>query len=158
MKTKDCSEVGRKKGEEGFTLIELILVIALGAMIMLTAMILYNKSRDAAVTDTNVKSVHTIMAGLSELRLYKGKLSAGSSWPADTAAYVDSSLTASYGYNCSSGVLTITTQKADNPAQAGRILTKLQDQNLCDSGSAINGSDATRVDCIITSFNGSSGC
>ena len=158
MKTHDCNEVEKKEREGGFTLIELILVIALGAMIMLTAMILYNKSRDAAVTDTNVKSVHTIMAGLSELRLYKGKLSAGSSWPADTGAYVDASLSSAYGYNCSSGVLTITTQKADTPAQAGRILTKLQDQNLCDSGSAINGSDSTRVDCIIVSFNGSAGC
>jgi prepilin-type N-terminal cleavage/methylation domain-containing protein len=145
-------------GEEGFTLVEIILVIAVGAMIMVAAMILYNKARDTAVTDTNAKSIHTIMAGLSELRMYKGKLSSGSTWPADTTSYVDTVLSSAYGYSCASGVLTVTTSAADNAAQATRLLQKLKDQGLCDTSSAINSGNATKVDCIITSFNGSAGC
>lgn len=154
--TGDRSKATKKKKEQGFTLIELILVIAVGAMIMLAAMVLYNKSRDTAVTDTNVKNIHTIMAGLSELRMYKGKLTAGATWPTDTGSYVESSLSSQYAYSCASGVLKITTPASDDAAQAARLLTKMSDQGLCDTGSAVVGT--TKVECIIKSFNGSAGC
>jgi len=142
--------------DRGFTLVELILVIALGAMIMLTAMLLYAKGRDAAVTDKTVKGIHTIMAGATEYWTYKGVLPTGSTWPAalkDT--YVSSELYNSYGYSCQSGVLSITTPILDSTAQANAILTKLQDQQLCESGSSVS---SNKVTCIVRGFNGSAGC
>jgi prepilin-type N-terminal cleavage/methylation domain-containing protein len=158
MMTNHPGKVTRKRKEEGFTLVELILVIAVGTMIMVAALVLFNKSRDTAVTDTNAKNLHTILAGLSELRTYKGALTAGVTWPADTTSYVDTTLSSQYGYGCASGVLTITTPAADSTAQANRLLTKLKDQKLCDTGSAINGANPSKVDCIVQSFNGSAGC
>ena len=65
------------KNNKGYTLMELILVITVGAIIMLTSMLFYQKARDAAVADSTVKRIHAIMAGLSELRMYKGKLTSG---------------------------------------------------------------------------------
>lgn len=146
--------------EAGFTLVELILVIALGAMIILAAMQLYTRARDSAVQDTYVQSLQSILAGVSEYRMYKGAIPAGTDWSAATALqnYVDNNLQSQYGYNCASGILTITTPSCDNSSQATRILAKLIDQGTCDSTSAINATNATKVDCVIPSFKGSSGC
>lgn len=144
------------KNSKGFTLIELVLVIALGALIMLGAMTMYGKSRDTATADQIVKGTHTIMAGLTELRLYKGVLPAGTSWPASATNYVGSELTTAYGYNCASGVLRITTPICDSAEQATRVLAKLTDQTLCESGSAV--ASGNRITCIVKGFNGNAGC
>jgi prepilin-type N-terminal cleavage/methylation domain-containing protein len=151
----------KKVGEAGFTLVELILVIALGAMIILAAMQLYNRARDSAVQDTVVQSLQSVLAGVSEYRMYKGVVPAGTDWTAGSSVlvnYVDANLQSTYGYNCASGVLTITTPACDSDAQATRMLTKLKDQGTCDTGSAINGTATNKIDCIIPSFNGSAGC
>jgi prepilin-type N-terminal cleavage/methylation domain-containing protein len=158
---EEVSDYQAKRNKEaGFTLVELILVIALGAMIILAAMQLYTRARDSAVQDTYVQSLQSILAGVSEYRMYKGAIPAATGWSQATGLtnYVDSNLQSLYGYNCASGVLTVTTPSCDNNEQATRILTKLMDQRTCDTGSAINGTDSTKVDCIIPSFNGSAGC
>ena len=151
---------GKRSGEAGFTLVELILVIALGAMIILAAMQLYTRARDSAVADTDVQGLQSVLAGCSEYRMYKGAIPAATDWSQATVLnnYVDTTLQAKYGYKCASGVLTITTPSCDNAAQATKILGKLMDQGTCDTGSVINGTDTTKVDCIIPSFNGSAGC
>ena len=77
------NEAKRNK-EAGFTLVELILVIALGAMIILAAMQLYTRARDSAVQDTYVQSLQSILAGVSEYRMYKGAIPAGTDWSAAT--------------------------------------------------------------------------
>ena len=144
------------KKNEGFTLVELVLVIALGALIMLGAMTLYSKSRETATADQIIKGTHTIMAGLTELRLYKGALPAGSSWPASASNYVSSDLTSTYGYSCSSGVLRITSPACDSAEQASKVLAKLTDQTLCESGSTVT--TGNRIVCVVKGFNGNAGC
>ena len=152
------------KEDSGFTLIELILVIALGAMIVLGAMVLYARGRDSAVVNTTVQGLQNVVSGLSEYKMYKGSIPAATSWTAAITAvpslanYVDSTTQSSYGYKCASSVLTITTPAADNAAQATKLLGKLMDQGTCDTGSVINTGSSSKVDCIIPSFNGSSGC
>ncbi len=143
------------KNNKGFTLLELILVIALGAVIMAAAIMLYQKARDSAIMDENAKAVQAIMAGLSELRLYTGVLPSGATWPAATNAYVDAKLRAQYGYSCSGGTLTLTTPVLDSNSQASGLLTKFTDQGLCVAGSVVN---STQVACTPTGFQGSAGC
>lgn len=144
------------KNNKGFTLVELVLVIALGALIMLGAMTMYSKSRDTATADRIVKSTHTIMAGLTELRLYKGAIPAGTSWPASATNYVSTELSSSYGYSCASGVLRITSPACDSAEQANKVLAKLTDQTLCETGS--NVASGNRISCIVKGFNGNAGC
>lgn len=152
-----------KNSSKGFTLVELMLVIALGSMILVSAIVLYSKVRDSAVTDKMSKDVHAILGGLSELRLYKGAIpaAAGPAWPAGTDAYVDvNTLQAAHGYSCATGVLKLTLPPADDANQAARILTKLSDQALCTStaGSPPSSVTGTKVTCVVVSFNGNAGC
>ena len=159
-RNKEQSKEGKQKKESGFTLIELILVIAVGASIIIAAMVLYNKSRDSAVANTNTQNLQAIMAGLSEYRTYKGNLPVGdgTSWPAAIQNYVDTGLQTQYKYTCASGVATLTTPVADSSTQATRMLSKLKDMGMCDATSAINGTTDTEIDCVLKSFNGSAGC
>jgi len=164
IQKNDTKKKVKKERNAGFTLIEVILVIALGATIVLAAMALYSRGRDSAVVNTNVNGLQNVVAGLSEYKMYKGSIPPATSWSAATTAapslanYVDSTAQSNYGYKCASGVLTITTPAADNAAQATKVLGKLTDQGTCDTGSAINGTSTSKIDCIIPSFNGSAGC
>lgn len=144
------------KNQKGFTLFELIIVISMAAVIMLVAIGFYSKARDGIITETFSKKIYQIMAGLTEVRLYKGRLSTGSTWPADTNTYVTSELRTEYAYSCAAGVLTLTTPSADDAQQVSRVLTRLIDQTICESNSSIVNS--TQINCVPKGFNGGSGC
>lgn len=160
MIRKDDSIKKKKKrlGEEGFTLMELLLVVALIAMMIVATLLIYPNARLSTVTNVTDSDLNNIVSSISEYRTYKGSIPADTSWPGALTNYVDANLQTKYGYNCASGVLTITTGPADNNTQATRLLSKLTDQGICDTGSAINAGTNTEIDCIIPSFNGSAGC
>lgn len=144
--------------EDGFTLIELILVIALGAMVVLGAMMLYQRGRDSAQLNTHVNALQAVVSGLGEYKMYKASLPAATGAWTGLENYVDTAISGSYKYNCASGVVTIETPALDDATQATKVLGRLVDQGTCGAGSATAGTPANKIDCIPPSLNGSAGC
>lgn len=164
MKSKNSSKIQDKKG---FTLIELVIVIALGAMITAGVTVLITQGRQATVTSVAGERIRTIQAGLSEYKMYKGSFplqaASNTTWPAAIQAYAPADYQAAgaapHGYTCdaTSKSVTIRTPAFASAAEGGNARTKLLDSGVCDSTSPAL-TAAFEVDCIIPAYKSTAGC
>jgi prepilin-type N-terminal cleavage/methylation domain-containing protein len=154
------------KNDKGFTLVELVVVIAVIALLMVGVAISVGMGRKAGTTSSGASKMRTIEAGLHEYKTYKGSLpvqaTMSSTWPAALNSYVDPDLRGGgaypHGYQCdgTSKTATIRTPAFANATEATDIRSKLVDQGLCDSTSKTTANN--EVDCVLSTFQGSAGC
>jgi prepilin-type N-terminal cleavage/methylation domain-containing protein len=154
------------KSNRGFTLVELVVVIAVIALIMAGVALSIGMGRKAGSVSSAASKMRTIEAGLHEYKTYKGAIPAqaemSTTWPEALEAYVSSELRAGgaepHGYQCAAATKTATirTPAFTNAAEAGDVKTKLVDQGLCESDSTVTA--ANEVDCVVATLKGTAGC
>lgn len=139
----------------GMTLIEIIIVLALGALVMVAAVISITAMRKSSDTSTLNSDLQRIVYGINEYQMISKTLPTGNSWPAVLNDFIDSGLRSDYSYVCgasTSNVITITSVEKfqSDPTQ------KLKDQNMCTNDSrTLYNSDKT-VTCVPVVFAGQS--
>lgn len=154
-------------GKKGFTLIELVIVIALGAIITGGVTVLITQARQQTITSVAGDRVRLIQTGLAEYKMYKGtfplQAAANTTWPAALTAYVPTDYQVGgltpHGYQCVAADkdVIVRTPAFASATEGGNARTKLIDQGLCDSTSPAL-TAAFEVDCLIPAFKDTSGC
>ncbi|MHB8108838.1 MAG: prepilin-type N-terminal cleavage/methylation domain-containing protein [Syntrophorhabdaceae bacterium] len=150
---------------KGFTLLEFVVVVALAAALIGMTALLITRGRTAANFSTTNERIRAISAGLSEARMYKNSLplqnTLSTTWPAALDSYIEADFRSGgayeHGYQCSSDTVTLQTPDFESEAIATSIMTKLKDQNVCGTASALD-STKVKINCVVTSLAGTARC
>jgi len=151
------------KNKHGFTLIEFVVVVALAAALIGLTAILLGKGKAAATFSTTQERIRAISTGLTEYTMYKHSLPLAkditTTWPAALNDYVEADFrtgSIAHGYQCASSDLVLQTPTFESNDSAKAILTRLLDQRICESDSAV--SDTNAINCVVTGFKGTARC
>ncbi|OPY03708.1 MAG: hypothetical protein A4E60_00005 [Syntrophorhabdus sp. PtaB.Bin047] len=148
------------RNNEGFTLLEFVIVIGLAAMLIGVTTLLITKGRSAVNVSTTQERLRIISTGLSEYFLYKNSFPAQNvvgSWPDALASYVESEFRSgdlAHLYMCLGNDVTIQTPAFESANVASAIMDRLVDQNLC-ATAAVSG---TAIQCVLKDFAGIAKC
>lgn len=150
----------RLKNSKGFTLIELVVVFALIALVMVGIVYSISKGRQSGAAQSTSANLRTIETGLFQYKTYKGTLPAQATmgaFPAALNAYVSPELRANHKYKCDTTAkqAVIETPALASAQEASDIAAILQDSGLC-STATTNANNT--IDCILKSFDGSANC
>ena len=147
----------------GFTLIEFVVVVALAAALIGLTAILLAKGKAAANFSTTQERIRAISTGLTEYVMFKHSLPVAadfvSTWPAVLDTYVEADFRTgaiAHEYKCATSDLVVRTPTFESQTSAEAILTRLQDQKICATGSEVNSSNG--IDCVVTAFQGTARC
>lgn len=150
------------KDNEGFTLLEFVIVIALAAVLIGVTTLLITKGRGAVNLSTTQERLRIISTGLSEYFLFKNSFPEQKDvggWPVALANYVEPEFRDggefAHSYKCDKGNVTIQTPVFESDNTANAILSRLVDQNLCTAESALSGN---AIQCVLKDFAGISKC
>lgn len=148
------------KSNEGFTLLEFVIVIGLAAMLIGVTTLLITKGRNAVNVSTTQERLRIISTGLSEYFLYKNSLpeqTALGAWPSVLSSYVEPEFRSGnlqHLYKCDKNEVTIETPAFESASVANDIMARLVDQNLCSSASL----SGNTIDCVLKDFSGIAKC
>lgn len=148
------------RDSKGFTLIELVVVFALIALVMVGVVYSISKGRQTGQTQKVTSDLRTVETGLFQYKTYKGTLpqqATMGAFPAALNAYVSAELRAVHKYQCdtTNNKAVIRTPAMSSSSEATDVATMLQDSGLCSS--AVANADKT-IDCTLKSFDGSANC
>jgi len=149
--------------QKGFTLIELVVVLALIALIMLGVVIGISSARKAGVARDIESRIRTIETGLYEYKTYKGILPSTTTMElldniVALRAYVPDEIRSSWGYQCdrTTNQVTVLTPAISSSDEATDVSARLVDKDICSSTSLIPGSN--QISCVLKQFNGTAQC
>lgn len=148
------------KNKKGFTLLEIVVVLAIIALVMSGVAYSINAGKKSSKANDIAQKMRTVETGLYEYKSAKGTLPAQATmgnFPTALGLYIPSEITSIFKYKCDSTTnqAVIRTDAMSDSAEASDTATRLQNMNLCSTATA--NSDKT-VDCVLKSLDGSAKC
>lgn len=154
------------RNEQGFTLLEFVVVVALATVLMGLTAILLTKGRSAANFATTQERIRIISTGLSEHTMFRNSLPAqtnmSTTWPETLNSYIEADFRAggelAHGYQCDAATnnVVLRTPPFESQSAAEAIRARLVDQNICTNASLVTNDNG--IDCILSTFADNARC
>lgn len=148
------------KNKKGFSLLEIVVVLAIVALIMAGVAYSIGAGRKSSKANDVAQKMRTVETGLYEYKSAKGSLpllATAGAFPAALGPYIPSEITAAFKYKCDStdNKAVIKTDAMSDATEASDVATRLQNMNICSTATA--NADKT-IDCVLKTFDGSAKC